>query len=248
MQPVRALLAAVLLIFAASCKRATEESTKSLPTGVSPAERELLQPALRPLTDPEAQRRTTHVLRNLGTALGAWLGEQGGGWDASTYEIVSLYSLQRIPRSEVLDRASRFWPTITTADGWGHEVEVHLYVPDAILQPARILVRSPGRDGQFDGDNYVARPFSPDDFDHDTVWLNGKFLAWPDGLDLPDWEFHRTLEVAIHPTRHSGKSGGLPPATAQPRRLARAASAASGSSASPVMQMPRSRSRPSATS
>lgn len=192
MRPVRALLAAVLLVCAAGCKRATEESTRSRPAGVSPAERELLQPALRPRTDAEAQRHTIHVLRNLGTALGAWLSDEGGGWDTSTYEIVSVYSLERLPRAEVLDRASRYWRTFTTEDGWGHEVEVHLHVPDAIREPARVLVRSPGRDGQFSADAYAAGPFPPEDFDHDTVWLNGKFLAWPDGLDLPEWEFHRT--------------------------------------------------------
>jgi hypothetical protein len=61
-------------------------------------------------------------------------------------------------------------------DGWGHAME--LCVRQEGSGPV-VGIRSPGRDGRFEGAAYEVGPFEPTDFDRDLVWLDGYFVRWP---------------------------------------------------------------------
>jgi hypothetical protein len=67
---------------------------------------------------------------------------------------------------------------IPTEDGWGHPLEV--YVGSDLLAPAVFLIRSPGRDGVFETEEYEVGPFPRRDYDADIVWAAGYFLRWPE--------------------------------------------------------------------
>ena len=45
-----------------------------------------------------------------------------------------------------------------------------------------MLIRSAGRDGQFEGDQYTIGAFEVTDYDRDIVWINGFFVRWPQKL------------------------------------------------------------------
>lgn len=40
-------------------------------------------------------------------------------------------------------------------------------------------VRSPGRDGVFEGTTYAAGAYPVSDLDRDVVWIDGYFVTWP---------------------------------------------------------------------
>jgi hypothetical protein len=63
-------------------------------------------------------------------------------------------------------------------DGWGHELELCLE-REVLATTHGAGIRSPGRDGRFEGDGYTAGPFPPAEPDHDVVWMDGFFVAWP---------------------------------------------------------------------
>ena len=60
---------------------------------------------------------------------------------------------------------------------WGHPYEFALN--EDLLAPAVMSVRSPGRDGVFEGNRYFFGPFGLEEFDRDVVWADGYFIAWP---------------------------------------------------------------------
>jgi hypothetical protein len=40
-------------------------------------------------------------------------------------------------------------------------------------------IRSPGKDGVFEGSSYTPGPFAVSAFDRDVVWIDGFFVTWP---------------------------------------------------------------------
>lgn len=68
---------------------------------------------------------------------------------------------------------------VPQVDGWGHPIEFYfqgLHVP-----PPRIVIRSPGCDGRFEGETYETGPFAATDYRQDIVWAEGEFVRWPGG-------------------------------------------------------------------
>lgn len=65
-------------------------------------------------------------------------------------------------------------------DGWGNDLELCL-ARERLQVGAHLVVgvRSAGRDGQFEGDEYSTGAFDPADYDRDVVWLDGYFVTWP---------------------------------------------------------------------
>lgn len=59
-------------------------------------------------------------------------------------------------------------------DGWGNPIEVYLE-PIALPERPRIVLRSPGANGEFEGLVYEAGEFAADDGDDDIVWSFGQF-------------------------------------------------------------------------
>lgn len=73
-----------------------------------------------------------------------------------------------------------YMQSVPARDGWGESLEVYLEREDFSADPL-IVIRSPGRDGAFDGDCYTVGPFDAEDADQDIVWADGFFLRWPEG-------------------------------------------------------------------
>jgi hypothetical protein len=145
--------------------------------------------------DRNKQKRTIADLRNVGTALMAWLvdalDEPASGVtvdatptpeDTSTPEegVVRLSDYQRVPYSEVMSLvAPTYMREPPRSDAWGHELEYYVNRHD-LLGDRVILVRSPGRDGVFEGDEYREGQFDPAAADADLVWADGFFVRQPE--------------------------------------------------------------------
>lgn len=65
-------------------------------------------------------------------------------------------------------------------DGWGHPLD---FAADqsfgASTSATTYSIRSPGRDGQFDGSSYTSGAITG--FDNDIVFSNGGFVTYPEG-------------------------------------------------------------------
>jgi hypothetical protein len=64
-------------------------------------------------------------------------------------------------------------------DGWGHEIEYCLERSHFAAVLGLGGARSPGRDGVFEQGALRQGPFGLEELDHDIVWLDGFFVAWP---------------------------------------------------------------------
>lgn len=70
---------------------------------------------------------------------------------------------------------------LPTQDGWGHAYGYSIDAAVGSTTPAEeYVIRSPGRDGQFDGTTYTPGP--NDDPDTDIVFSAGSFVVWPEKL------------------------------------------------------------------
>ncbi len=74
-------------------------------------------------------------------------------------------------------------------DGWNHPLDFALDQPYPLRnrrQQATVYsIRSPGRDGQYDGTGRTGRRYTTgetDEFDADIVFSNGNFMTWPVGV------------------------------------------------------------------
>lgn len=82
------------------------------------------------------------------------------------------------------DLSSMLEPTylrgMPRTDGWGHPLDFAADQPFGASNAAMTYsIRSPGRDGQFDGSSYIAGPIKK--FDNDIVYSNGGFVTYPEG-------------------------------------------------------------------
>ena len=65
-------------------------------------------------------------------------------------------------------------------DGWGHPLDFGAdQAFGATTNATTYSIRSPGRDGQFDGSSYT--PGAITGFDNDIVYSNGGFVTYPEG-------------------------------------------------------------------
>lgn len=71
-----------------------------------------------------------------------------------------------------------YMQTVPARDGWDEPLEVYLR-RDELYAESVVVIRSPGRDGVFDGDCYTVGSFDPEDADQDIVWADGFFMRWP---------------------------------------------------------------------
>ena len=124
------------------------------------------------------QQQTMNDIRALGQGLMAWSMDQVGAAAAGQRQVAVDDFGEPLDRAELTRRlAPRYLPVVPTRDGWNHPLEVYLN-PRAGVSNV-VLIRSPGRDGVFDTDDYRAGPFAPDDFDRDIVWVDQGFVRWP---------------------------------------------------------------------
>lgn len=101
----------------------------------------------------EGEANPTHI---------AWSDCPAIGYDEARALLVPTY-IEELPRT----------------DGWGHELELCLDRTPADSERWIAGIRSPGRDGTFEGDTYPTGPFAASDLDRDVVWIDGFFITWP---------------------------------------------------------------------
>ncbi len=129
-------------------------------------------------TQQAKQIRVLNTARSIGNACMPWLASQGGS--ASLGEAVDL-SDYPVPmtRDEVAALLKpRFINWVPNLDRWGNPWE--FYFSGNLQGPEVFVVRSPGRDGVFDGTTYQVGPFVATDYDQDIVWADGNLARWPE--------------------------------------------------------------------
>jgi bla regulator protein BlaR1 len=130
--------------------------------------------------DMEKQKQTIETVRNVGTALFAWLTDQedaateaqeppGGELPWSQCQAVSAEELENL-------LVPLYIQELPTQDGWGHPLEFCVNREATYMV---IALRSPGRDGEYEHATYPIGPFQAAEVDHDVVWSDGFFVRWP---------------------------------------------------------------------
>ncbi len=141
------------------------------------------------------QRRTLADIRNTGTALISWAGNipdkqiVSSGWQGSKTMGEPAVSVgldvgpyQKVSHEEVLgllhpSSAFFYMKEAPQVDGWGNSIEFRFF--PGLTSPTSIMLRSPGCDGEFDGERHIAGPFLATDYQRDIVWADGYFVSWP---------------------------------------------------------------------
>src|SRR5262249_45586770 len=150
-----------------------------------------------------ALAQTVHDMRNVGTALFAWLTDEvdddtpqatdpendktcvsreqetssGVEMDVCTSREIDrlpIISYQELTRILV----PQYIAAIPEKDGWGHPFEFRLD-REHLLNRSVMAIRSAGSDGKFSGTHYEFGAFKPADAGQDLVWMDGFFIRWP---------------------------------------------------------------------
>ena len=130
------------------------------------------------IPDDEAQIVTIRVIREVGTAMMGWLTNE-----IQVVNATSRFSFAQIPSisADALEAllVPDYIDVLPRLDGWGHELEFFLN-QEEVLSPAGVLaIRSPGRDGKFEGQSYESGQYFGLDYDKDITWWDGYFFSWP---------------------------------------------------------------------
>jgi hypothetical protein len=146
----------------------------------------------KPPSGSPATKKAIGDIRNAGTAMFSWYADQKGSAKGKgegkahaehAGEAVARVDLGAIPVISYDDLATLLVPkyirSLPRNDPWGRPYEYRLNTRN--LEATQIMaVRSAGADGKFSGDSYEVGAFSPTDRDHDLVWSDGYFVAWPE--------------------------------------------------------------------
>jgi hypothetical protein len=146
-----------------------------------------------PVVDTLHSKETVSAIHQVGIAMMKWLADQvtdssykcpipesQEGWfmrleegaEPAFFSKVSADELEELLVPDYLD-------ALPKVDGWGHPFE--FAVNRDLLGDDNMSIRSPGRDGVFEEGPYDVGGFSTegDGPDHDIVWADGYFVAWP---------------------------------------------------------------------
>lgn len=128
------------------------------------------------------QKRSMADIKDVGTAMMAWLTDQSGAAAAAGASTVDLSTISPIPAEDLEEvLIPEYIQEVPARDGWGGLFDYRLNVEAPDLFPV-LASRSLGRDGVAQGDTYVAGAFEPTDYDQDMVWVDGGFIRWPQRL------------------------------------------------------------------
>jgi hypothetical protein len=140
----------------------------------------LIVPNLRDALVKAKETRTVADIRNTGTAMFSWLTDQVGA--AATGAAMTEYDVTVDPLISVGDLSTVLVPqyiqSVQVSDGWMHPYEYRLNVKDPSAKQV-MAIRSPGRDGRFEGNIYTVTGFEATDYDQDIVWADGFFVRAP---------------------------------------------------------------------
>jgi type II secretory pathway pseudopilin PulG len=124
------------------------------------------------------QKQTMANIREFATGIAEyWTDNSGAGAAGAEVNVTSWLGASTIDelRSALVPDYLQLVPD---RDGWGHQLDYRIQLDS----PPRVyyaLVRSPGRDGVFDGDAYTGGSFDSLEFDQDIVWGDGAFIRAP---------------------------------------------------------------------
>lgn len=145
----------------------------------------------------QRQKEVVVALRKTGAAFLSWLADQEDRGDA----LAAVPIAEEEPGWSVLARDSEtrssyfkishttlsgllvpvYIDAVPERDSWDHPLQ---FAIQASPGDPVFSIRSAGRDGRFDTDDYEVGGFHFDEFDHDVVWCDGYFMRWPTA-DVP---------------------------------------------------------------
>lgn len=140
----------------------------------------LILPNLLDALDKAKQKRSMGHLKIVGTAMMAWLTDQGGAAAAAGQaNSVNLSEIPDVAPSELEEiLVPAYIQELPRSDAWREPLDFYLNREDP--HNLRVLaVRSLGRDRKEEGSSYTVGPFEPTDYDRDLVWVDGGFIRWP---------------------------------------------------------------------
>ena len=129
------------------------------------------------------QKRTMADMRIVGGAMFSWLTDQVGAAaaGASGTSNIDLGDYGGLKTADALSTIliPTYLQDVPLKDGWKSQYEYYLNVanPRAIHVMA---IRSTGRDGTAETDDYTVTGFEPTDYDQDVVWADGFMVRWPE--------------------------------------------------------------------
>lgn len=139
--------------------------------------------ALETAPDVAPAKRTVQTLREVGVAMFSWLSEQPPAATTPQPAEPATIDWASCPSVSAAEAATRLVPEhlaeLPRFDGWGHPLEFCLRTDVAAPGAFSIGVRSPGRDGKFEGTVYTVGELGKNAFDRDLVWIDGYFVTWP---------------------------------------------------------------------
>lgn len=139
----------------------------------------LLIPNLLDAIHKSKQKRTMSDQKIIGTAMMSWLTDQAGAAAAAGQDVTGVPVITADDLEDEL--IPQYIQNFTHRDSWGHPFDFRLSVDDP-NQLQVMAIRSTGRDGVFEGDDYTTGAFEPTDYDQDLVWMDGGFVRWPQKL------------------------------------------------------------------
>jgi hypothetical protein len=142
-----------------------------------------------------ASKATATTLREVGTALYHWAASERGTapeaelkpqGEVNTETDSNTVRWSRCPMASYDEvrqlLVPKYLAELPRTDAWGHPLEICVDRANVKTHAHYVLgVRSAGADGRFDGEEYAVGEFDRADANHDLVWLDGYFMAWPMG-------------------------------------------------------------------
>ena len=171
---LRAALSCALLFAAVAAVTLTDAPLDAAP---APAEESRIEPA-----ESERILESMKRIREAGTAMFHWVSDamSGGEWPG---EDPGRYDWSACPRATHAQLEALLVPEyvaeLPTLDAWGHPLEFCLDRDPKSSDLYLAGIRSPGRDGAFEGTVYEPGAFPVAEDERDLVWLNGYFVSWP---------------------------------------------------------------------
>ena len=133
---------------------------------------------------PTEQKQAIAEIRNIGTAMLAWLvdhespsGEGSREADKGTIDVSAVPVISHADLATLL--VPLYMVVLPVNDPWGHPYEYRLH-RDKLGSVPVMAIRSAGKDGKLSGPVYEVKSFPIDHLDQDLVWVDGYFARWPE--------------------------------------------------------------------
>ena len=139
-----------------------------------------LLPMFLDALDKARQKRTMGDVKSVGTSLMVWLTDNAGAAAAAGQKTVDLSEIPVLTGDTVKDViVPQYIQEIPERDGWKNPIEYRMDLETPGKGGLSFSVRSPGKDGSYQGTEYTAGQFDPTDYAQDIVWVDGAFIRAP---------------------------------------------------------------------